>query len=252
MRRCAIDVQDIYDEFSGGLLDPAAIRNFLAYAAANWDPAPMFVTLLGDGSYDYKNNSGTSPGNWIPPFQDRDSTYDDWYVRVEGGDDFPDMAIGRLTVQPAAEANALIDKIIAYDREPEVGPWQSRILMVSDDLVNPDQPHDVEGYFIIDSEFLSVRVMPQELDMTKLYLAQYPLEGRTKPRARDEFLRLFNEGALLMTYLGHGNPTVLAHESMFLVSRDLNAVGACPSSTRQPVRSASSTTQLASRCPRRF
>jgi len=224
MRAKAIDVQDIYDEFSGGLLDPAAIRNFLAYAAANWDPAPMFVTLLGDGSYDYKNNSGTSPGNWIPPFQDRDSTYDDWYVRVEGGDDFPDMAIGRLTVQTAAEANALVDKIIAYDREPEVGPWQSRILMVSDDLVNPDQPHDVEGYFIIDSEFLSVRVMPQELDMTKLYLAQYPLEGRTKPRARDEFLRLFNEGALIMTYLGHGNPTVLAHESMFLVSRDLNAV----------------------------
>jgi hypothetical protein len=27
-----------------------------------------------------------------------------------------------------------------------------------------------------------------------------------------------------MTYLGHGNPTVLAHESMFLVSRDLDAI----------------------------
>lgn len=224
LRAVAIDVEDIYDEFSGGLLDPAAIRNFLAYAAQNWDPMPMFVTLVGDGSYDYKNNSGTSPGNWIPPYQDGDSTYDDWYVRVVGADKLSDMAIGRLTVQTAAEANILVDKIIDYDRSPEVGPWQSRILMVSDDLVNPDQPHEVEVYFLLDSEFISQRLMPQELDQVKHYLAQFPLEGRTKPRARDEFIRLFNEGALILTYLGHGNPTVLAHESMFLVSRDLNAI----------------------------
>lgn len=224
MRTMAIDVADIYDEFSGGLLDPAAIRNFLAYAAENWDPMPMFVTFVGDGSYDYKNNSGTSSGNWIPPLQDGDSTYDEWYVRVVGNDKLPDMAIGRLTVQTAAEAEALVDKIIAYDREPEIGPWQSRVLIVSDDLVNPDHPYDVEGYFIIDSELLAQRLMPQNLDMTKLYIAQFPLEGRTKPRARDEFIRLFNHGALIMTYLGHGNPTVLAHESMFLVSRDLSAI----------------------------
>ena len=224
MRTMAIDVADIYDEFSGGLLDPAAIRNFLAYAAENWDPMPMFVTFVGDGSYDYKNNSGTSSGNWIPPLQDGDSTYDEWYVRVVGNDKLPDMAIGRLTVQTAGEAKALVDKIIAYDREPETGPWQSRVLIVSDDLANPDHPYDVEGYFIIDSEFLAQRLMPQELDLTKLYIAQFPLEGRTKPRARDEFIRLFNHGALIITYLGHGNPTVLAHESMFLISRDLSAI----------------------------
>ena len=224
LRTMAIDVEDIYKEFSGGLLDPAAIRNFLAYTAENWDPMPMFVTFVGDGSYDYKNNSGTSPGNWIPAFQDGDSTYDEWYTRVVGKDNLPDMAIGRLTVQTTAEANALVDKIIAYDRNTEIGPWQSRVLVISDDLVNPDQQGVVEAYFIIDSEFIARRLMPQKLDLSKLYIAQFPLEGRTKPRARDEFIRLFNEGALIVTYLGHGNPTVLAHESMFLVSRDLNAL----------------------------
>ena len=127
LRTAAIDVQDIYDEFSGGVLDPTAIRNFLAYAAEHWDPAPMFVALIGDGSYDYKNNSSISQGNWIPAFQDGDSTYDEWYTRVVGGDLFPDMAIGRLTVQTAAEADVVVDKIIDYDRAPEVGPWQSRI-----------------------------------------------------------------------------------------------------------------------------
>ena len=222
LRTAVIDVQDIYDEFSGGLLDPTAIRNFLAYAAEHWDPAPMFVTLVGDGTYDYKNNSSISQGNWIPAFQDGDSTYDEWYTRVVGGELFPDMAIGLLTVQTAAEADVVVDKIIAYDRAPEVGPWQSRMLLVSDDLTNWDSPGRVESIFIHDSENMARHVLPKALDLTKLYIAQFPLEGKEKPRARDEFIRLFNKGALIVTYVGHGSYYVLSHERMFLLSRDLD------------------------------
>ncbi len=224
LRTAAIDVQDIYDEFSGGLLDPAAIRNFLSYAAEHWDPAPMFVTLFGDGSYDYKNNSALSQGNWIPAFQDGDSTYDEWYTRVVGNDLFPDMAIGRLPVQTAAEADALADKIIAYDRAPELGPWQSRIVLASDDLNNRDKPSRVESMFIRDSEYMARHVLPETSDLTKLYIAQFPLEGLEKPRARDEFIRLFNKGALIVTYVGHGSFYVLAHERMFFLSRDLDKI----------------------------
>ncbi len=222
LRAMAIDVQDIYDEFSGGLLDPAAIRNFLAYAAEHWDPAPLFVALIGDGSYDYKNNSALSQGNWIPPFQDGDSTYDEWYTRVVGGDLFPDMAVGRLTVQTPGEADVVVDKIIAYDRTPELGPWQGRQALVADDLLNRDEPGTVESMFIRDSEYMARNVLPNWLDLSKLYIAQFPLEGREKPRARDEFIRLFNKGALTVTYLGHGSFNVLAHESMFLLDRDLD------------------------------
>ena len=224
LRAVAIDVQDIYDEFSGGLLDPTAIRNFLAHAAEYWDPAPLFVTLIGDGSYDYKNNSALSQGHWIPAFQDGDSTYDEWYTRVVGGDLFPDMAIGRLTVQTAAEADVVVDKLIAYDRTPEVGPWQSRMLLASDDLTNRDYPGKVESMFIRDSEHMAQYVLPKTLDLTKLYIAQFPLEGLEKPRARDEFIRLFNKGALIVTYLGHGSYYVLAHERMFFLSRDLDLI----------------------------
>ena len=224
MRTAAIDVQDIYDEFSGGLLDPTAIRNFLAYAAEHWDPAPMFVALIGDGSYDYKNNSAISQGNWIPAFQDGDSTYDEWYTRVVGDDLFPDMAIGRLTVQTATEADVVVDKIIDYDRAPEVGPWQSRMLLVSDDLSNRDSPGKVESFFIHDSEEMASHFLPKELDLTKLYIAQFPLEGKEKPRAREEFIRLFNKGALMLTYLGHGTYNLLSHEWIFVLARDLDKI----------------------------
>ena len=216
----AVDVQDIYDEFSGGLVDPMAIRAFVNNAVDTWAVPPVYITLLGDGTYDYKNNSGVSHTNWIPPYQDGESTYDEWYVRFEGLDRFPDAAIGRLAVQSLDEAQAVVDKIIAYDREPESGPWQAHILLVADDISNPQVPSHFESYFVNDAEFMA-RDMPSDLDMTKLYIGAYQLEGRTKPKARDEFIRLLNEGALILTYLGHGNPEVLAHEQIFLLSRDL-------------------------------
>ena len=224
LRTSVVDVQDIYDEFSGGMVDPAAVRNFLKHAAEHWNPAPFFVVLLGDGTYDYKNNSGSSPGNWIPTYQDWDSSYDEWFVRVAGDDPLPDMALGRLTVQTEAEADLVVDKVIDYDRRPEVGLWQSRVLLIADDLSNLDNPGAVERWFLWDAETMAENYLPPELDLVKLYLAQYPLEGRTKPRARDAFIRSFNEGALILTFLGHGNWRTLAHERMFVVSRDLGAI----------------------------
>ena len=219
-----VNVEDIYDEFSGGLLDPMAIRSFVNYAVDNWDPAPFFVLLMGDGTYDYKNNSGTSHTNWIPPYQAGISTYDEWYVRIEGEDVFPDLAIGRLPVPSAAVAEGLVDKLIAYDRQPELGPWQSRVLLIADDLSNPQNPAAFESYFIQDAEHMARRLLPEDLDLVKLYIAEFPLEGRAKPSARDEFIRRFNEGYLILTYLGHGNPDVLSHELMFRLSRDLHLI----------------------------
>ena len=219
-----VDVQDIYDEFSGGLLDPMAIRAFAKYAIDNWAVPPVYFNLLGDGTYDYKNNSGVSHTNWIPPYQDGESTYDEWYVRTEGLDRIPDAAIGRLTVQSLDEAEGLVDKIINYDKEPETGPWQAQVLLVSDDISNPQIPSQFEAYFVTDAEFMARGDMPADLELTKLYIGSYQLEGRTKPKARDEFLRLLNKGVLILTYLGHGNPEVLAHEQIFLLSRDLGSV----------------------------
>ena len=220
-----VDVQDIYDEFSGGLLDPSAIRNFVAHAVGNWTTPPVYITLMGDGTYDYKNNSGLSHANWIPAYQDGSSTYDEWYARIAGQDKIPDVAVSRIPVQSAAEADGVVDKILRYDRAPEPGPWQARILLVADDISNPEYPDRRESMFVIDAERIARQTMPSDLDMTKFYIGSYPHEGRTKPGARDEFLRLFNEGALIWTYLGHGHPEVLAHEHIFLLHRDVGRIG---------------------------
>ena len=224
MATMVVDVADIYDEFSAGLLDPMAIRSFVNYAVDNWNPAPFFILLVGDGTYDYKNNSSTSHTNWMPAFQEGDHTYDEWYVRVDGEDRIPDLSIGRLPVSSATEAEGLVDKLINYDRSPEVGLWQARALLVSDDVSNPQKPAQLESYFVHDSEALARFFMPEDLNLDKLYIGQFPLEGRTKPQARDEFVDEFNKGALILTYVGHGNPETLAHEQMFVLSRDIDLI----------------------------
>ena len=82
-------------------------------------------------------------------------------MRVAGDDELPDMAIGRLTVQTAAAADIVVDKLIAYDRMPEPGPWQSRVLVVADDLRNPKELELEETYFVKDSELLTAESLPQ-------------------------------------------------------------------------------------------
>jgi len=218
-----VGVEEVYGAFSGGLLDPAAIRRFLRLAAATWDPAPVYVLLIGDGTYDYRDNSALGARQWVPPHEDGESTYDDWYVRLDA-DDRPDLAIGRLPVQTPGEAAAVVDKLIAYDRDPVAGSWRGRVLLVADDTYNADLPQQVEPFFTADAETLATRFMPRGLDVEKLYLVEYPRDGRYKPRARDAFVEALNQGSVLLTWVGHGNAGVFAHEHIFVLSTDLASV----------------------------
>ena len=149
-----VDVQDIYDEFNYGRRDPEAIRSFLAYAYQNWNAAPeadgrpQYVLLVGSGTYDFTGafTAATKP-NLIPPYLvDVDPWIgevpaDNRYVSVDppvgGVDDFlPDMHIGRIPAQNAAQVTAVVDKILAYEKTAPAGDWQRRAVYVADDCNN--------------------------------------------------------------------------------------------------------------------
>ena len=154
-----VDVQDIYDEFSYGRRDPEAIRSFLSYAYHHWNggggqskpPAPpKYVLLVGSGTYDYTGAfAGATKPNLIPPYLvDVDPWIgevpaDNRYVSVDspvnGVDDFlPDMHVGRIPAQNAAQVTATVDKILAYENETTApaGDWQRRAVYVADDCNN--------------------------------------------------------------------------------------------------------------------
>jgi hypothetical protein len=218
-----VDVMSIYNEFSGGLLDPTAIRDFLRYAYLNWTVRPRYVMLFGDGDYDYKNIL-SSDKNWIPPFETMESlhqinTYasDDYFVRVLADNPRNQMAVGRLTVRSLQEARIVLDKIVAYETSARPDPWKNRLTFVADDgLVDRGD----DGTIHTDqSETLAKLHTPKEFEQKKIYLIQYRTvttsAGRRKPDVNQAIIDQLNQGTLTINWTGHGNKDVWAHERVF-------------------------------------
>lgn len=212
-----VTTDEIYQEFSGGLMDVTAIRDFLLWAYENWDPSPGWVVLFGDGHIDYKGYTtfGQNKPNMVPPHVERDLAFDDWFVQLNAGYE-PDMFYGRMTVQDIEQAKIAVDKIMDYERNPEYGPWRSRVIIASDDCFRKKNcetlPHTAQ------SEDVDRRI-PQEFQRVKVYLVDFPFDppqtGDLKPQGTDYLIEQWNKGAIFLNYVGHGSPNQWAHEKLF-------------------------------------
>jgi hypothetical protein len=126
-RTAVVDVEDIYDEFNFGIIAPEAIKSFLRYAFEFWEkPAPTYLVLLGDASWDPKKlSAGAVKTNYVPSYGIL--VADNWYALLDGPDDvLPDLFVGRIPVETAEQAAIVIDKIMAYERLP-FGAWNKEI-----------------------------------------------------------------------------------------------------------------------------
>ncbi len=228
METIRVRTSDIFDQFGWGLVDPAAIRDFLRYVSLNWSPIPTYLLLVGDGDYDYKNRVSGPTGNWIPPYEDGSRCYDDWYVYLSNqSSSDPEMAAGRWTVTSVAETDVVVQKVIQYEAEPLYGRWRHNITIVADDEYNDVGYANWEENHTRDSEDIAENELPRHFNLAKIYLIRYPVQwdavaiGRRKPQATRDLLNSLNDGTLIVNYMGHGNPHVWAHEQVFVADRDL-------------------------------
>ncbi len=219
-------IEAIMNEFNAGSLDPSAIRDFVKYAYDNWQIAPKYVFILGDGDYDYKNIEGKG-NNKVPTYQTRDFLYeinsfstDDFYVWVSGNDRRIDLGLGRIAAQNAKQANDYLDKVAAYERSTDKSSWKNLITLVADDHLT-STGIDLAAN-TMQSERLSQSRIPPEYEQKKIYLINYPTVqtslGRRKPEVNAAIINAINEGTVLMNYIGHGSPELWAHEQVFVRS----------------------------------
>ncbi len=230
-RTAVVTTRDIYDEFSFGMFDPAALRDFLRHAFMNWrdgaaDQGLRYAVLLGDGQFDYRNltrfttsTANPQPGNWVPPYQEGPVTTDDWFV-VFDNTGIASVKIGRLCVQTKEEARAVVGKIIAYERDPERGAWQNRAIMIADDEYDLDRGINSEDY-VDDSERMA-GCLRAETVTEKIYSHERQLNQQMqKPSVNRMITDAWSRGAALINYVGHGNPVLWAHERIFTLDGDL-------------------------------
>ena len=207
-----VNIEDIYDEYNYGIANPQAVRDFLTDAYQQWNST--YVLLLGAGTYDYRGVMGWSGrGNFVPTqfvLTDLGETAsDNWFVLVSGDDNLPDMFIGRLTPQTAAEATDMVNKIMDYDLIPSTASWKTNVLLVADDG-NPDDGDNDPKFENMSDDWASI--LPHYYTANKVYL----LAGQPDPpNPTQSIINYINNGSLLVSYAGHGNRDFWAQEKIF-------------------------------------
>ena len=209
-----VNIFDIYDQFSYGNFTPVAIRDFLRYTFYHWTrPAPSYGLLIGDASLDYKGKYNNGVINYVPcyrmPSATEDAASDLWYTQLIGDDLYPDMMIGRISVNNPIDAQNIVNKTIDYEADTDKGEWQNRILFVSDDSFEEDSREMAnimpENYF---KKYFDLK--------NYAYIDNYYLptgeDSKISTDANKSLIDAISEGDLSIVYFGHGSPNVWGHE----------------------------------------
>ena len=223
----------IFNEFSSGKPDAAAIRNFLKLIYEK-DPNKLkYVLLLGDGSFDNRNILGLGT-NFVITYETESSLSpiyaypsDDYYGLLDDGEgtitenDLLNVSIGRLPVKTVEEAAGLVNKIIRYDdKKLTQGDWKLRSVFVGDDEDNSKHSKDSDKL---------AKQMDEKYDWAneeKIYIDAFEQEstsfGTRVPEARAAITNNLFKGALSVIYLGHGGSIGWAQERILQMQDILN------------------------------
>jgi hypothetical protein len=185
------------------------------------------VLLVGDGNYDPKDNQGFGEMSYIPPYLDwvdnamGESAADNYYVAVSGDGILPDMHLGRFPVKTAEEAQYLVQQTINYETNPPEDDWNHNVLFAADNY------DPLAGNFAELSDVIADNFTPAGYTATKVY-QNPPPPGYTGDLAnfsdiepaRQNVKDNINQGALIVSYIGHANQLLWADWGTDLFQRD--------------------------------
>ena len=228
-----ITLESIYQEFSSGKQDIAAIRNCIKYIYNNpLNPAKKikYVNLFGDASFDYKNRVANNT-NIVPIYHAinsntvGESSYasDDFYGlmdtnegNISGFFGGIDIAVGRMIVSTINQAEEMVNKVIEYHDIKSYGSWRNNFVVIADDSDEFSDSSLQSNQNILANEVI---IQKPFINATKILLDSYDQEssagGFRYPKAKADLFNAFENGALVFNYLGHGGEDGLSAERLW-------------------------------------
>lgn len=260
-------VQGIYDEFNGGRPGPVGIQRFVRWGYERWNS--RFVLLGGDGTLDPHNYRRTSGADWVPVLPTPGPVpvgegyeivpSDNRYACLSGNCDplfgfgavIPELMVGRLPVNSAAQAQAVVQKLVAYEDAAADEAWRRRVILNSDDAYSGESffgggsttsnycHRDYEERFVALADTMRGIIIGDaglaQMDVERFNLRFYlpgepyiyaPPADTCRPSRTDTQTRthgsvtpvLFSKlsrGVLWWNYQGHANEFVLTHEDLY-------------------------------------
>lgn len=229
-----VTADQVYNEFSSGTPDVTAYRRLMKMLydrAADAAAAPKYLLLFGDGFVDnrmlsYKNRK---PENFLLCYESDNSVsagssyvLEDYYGFLddsEGGNhtrDKVDIGVGRFPVQSLSEANAVVDKTIAYMKNENAGAWQNTLSFLGD-----DGDKDIPNQHMIDAESVIsvVTATNPSYIIDRIYWDNFePVAnptGNSYPLVTAAIKKRLEDGALVVNYSGHGSANMFSHEMVW-------------------------------------
>ena len=195
LRTKVVTTDQVYDQFSHGRPTPDAIRQLLATVRERWRVAPRYVTLMGSAAVDATAELAGSPPDTLPaPFwvtlsHGYEAAADAWYVEDDQG--IPQAAVGRLPVRTAEEAEAVVDKLVAGQKQLDdpIG----KLLFVADS-------YSPEG--TTDSFELAADALRSACELGPPQAELWLKAESASPSA--ELLERVRDGVDLLSFHGHG------------------------------------------------
>lgn len=232
-----VTAEQVYNEFSSGTPDVTAYRRLMKMLydrASSTTDAPKYLLLFGDGVVDNRllSLSSGSPDNYLLCYESENSVsatnsyvLEDYFGFLDDGEgvshtrDKVDIGIGRFPVQSIVEANAVVDKTIAYMKNDEAGAWQNVISLLGD-----DGDKDIPNQHMKDAESVAALVAENypAYMIDRIYWDNFePVAnstGNSYPLVTEAIGNRLDEGALVVNYSGHGSANMLSHEMVWFAS----------------------------------
>jgi hypothetical protein len=195
-----VDVNDVYAQYSYGIFDPQAIRQYIAYAYKNL--GTQYVLLVGGDTYDYRNYLGINSISFIPSLYADTGTarlvpVDPLFADVDG-DNVPDLALGRFPVRTTADLALMVNKTLAYANKD-----YRRTAFFAADMY--DGAIDFKN-----ANLNLIATMPTGWTVNSASLDDISLAN-----AQGQLIAAMNNGTALVTFTGHSSPTTWAFSSLF-------------------------------------
>ena len=197
-----VDLDQVYENLSAGIVDPEAIQDYIRYAVQ--EKGTEYVLLVGGDSYDYKDNLGLGsigfiPSLYVPTHQVvRFAPADPLYGDIDG-DQIPEVPVGRFPVRTSAELDAIVAKTLIYEHKD-----YARTLLSATDAYNPSER---VSFANIAAELLA------GFEGWQIELADIDVSGLGGARAT--VLESLNDGVAVAHYFGHSSFGLWSYQRLF-------------------------------------
>ncbi len=164
--------------------NPTIIYNHIANAYHLWTDSPTYVLLVGD--------YGVFPQKIVN--YDYSFPNEDYFVEIEGNDYFPEMFVGRFPVQSTYELQIMMNKVISYEKTPNINAttnWFKTGICCSNNAYQSqiDTKRFTANIMMQDGGFISVD--------TLMSTASCPMNTNT-------VIQAINNGRSFLNYRGEG------------------------------------------------